>query len=610
MTFPQIFVLLVLVIPLTLVFMDRLREDVAALLMAALLGLAQYFGLGVLGPAHTPEAAGKALTGFGTPEVITLLSLFILTYSLDKYGVTQMIASRLLKIGGRSERRLIGLFAVTSALLSLFMNNLAAGALLLPSALDASRRTGVKPSKLLIPIAYGTMLGGAATYLTTANIVVSSLLPLAVPPQKPLSVLAFTPTGGFVALAGLAFLIIFGKYILPDREPPSTQVTRSSDELTKIYQLPERLWEAEVINGSGLTYKTLKETHIGEQLGVTILGIRRGRRVIPIYSAECQIQPHDVLLVVGNEERTVQLRQEGLLVHAPETSNVIDQPNTVLAEIIVPPRSNVEGKTLRELAFRAKYGFTAVALWRGNQSYRTDLGELALRPGDSLLLVGPQDRAAGLKNQSDFVVIETVTGGNGFDRPKVALTLAIVVTALTAMFAGMPVELAMMAAAALLLMTGLLRPEEAYGAIKWRAIFLIAGTIAVSLAMVQTQLAQLVGGYVVNFVGPFGPLGLVAGTYLLSAALTQVMGAQISPLVVGPITISAAIHLGVNPQAIAVVTAIAGSVSFITPLSHPVNILMIAPANYTFGDFVKSGWVLTVVCFIALMVAVPLFWHL
>ncbi len=610
MTFPQIFVLLVLVIPLTLVFMDRLREDVAALLMAALLGLAQYFGMGVLGPAHTPEAAGKALTGFGTPEVITLLSLFILTYSLDKYGVTRMIASRLLKIGGRSERRLIGLFAVTSALLSLFMNNLAAGALLLPSALDASRRTGVKPSKLLIPIAYGTMLGGAATYLTTANIVVSSLLPLAVPPQKPLSVLAFTPTGGFVALAGLAFLIIFGKYILPDREPPSTQVTRSSDELTQIYQLPERLWEAEVINGSGLTYKTLKETHIGEQLGVTILGIRRGRRVIPIYSAECQIQPQDVLLVVGNEERTVQLRQEGLLVHAPETSNVIDQPNTVLAEIIVPPRSNVEGKTLRELAFRAKYGFTAVALWRGNQSYRTDLGELALRPGDSLLLVGPQDRAAGLKNQSDFVVIETVTGGNGFDRPKVALTLAIVVTALTAMFAGMPVELAMMAAAALLLMTGLLRPEEAYGAIKWRAIFLIAGTIAVSLAMVQTQLAQLVGGYVVNFVGPFGPLGLVAGTYLLSAALTQVMGAQISPLVVGPITISAAIHLGVNPQAIAVVTAIAGSVSFITPLSHPVNILMIAPANYTFGDFVKSGWVLTVVCFIALMVAVPLFWHL
>ncbi|MCX6046366.1 MAG: SLC13 family permease [Chloroflexi bacterium] len=610
MTFPQIFVLLVLLIPLTLVFMNRLREDVAALAMAASLGLAQFLGMGVLGPAHRPDAASKALTGFGTPEVITLLSLFILTYCLDKYGVTRGIASRLLKIGGCSERRLIGLFAVTGALLSMFMNTLAAGALLLPSALDASRRTGIKPSKLLMPIAYGTMLGGAATYLTTANIIISSLLPLAAPPQKPLGVLDFTPTGGVVALAGLAFLFIFGRYLLPNREPPTVQVTHSSDELTQTYQLPEHLWEAEITDSSTLTYKSLKETQIGATLGMAILGIRRGQRVIPIYGAECKIQPHDVLLVVGDEARAEQLRQAGLLVHAIPPSAVIDERNTVLAEIIVPPRSMIEGKTLRDLAFRARYGFTAVALWRDNRSYRTDLAQFQLQPGDSILLVGPQDRANGLKSQNDFIVIETATSGDRLDMPKVGLTLAVALGALGAMFIGMPVELAMVTAATLLLLTGLLKPEEAYSAIKWRAIFLIAGTIAVSLAMVQTQLAQLVGDRVVGLVAPFGPLGLVAGAYLLSAALTQVMGGQISPLVVGPITISAAIRLGINPQAIAVVTAIAGSVSFITPLSHPVNILMIAPANYKFSDFVKSGWVLTVVCFIALMIAVPLFWRL
>ncbi|MCX6047768.1 MAG: SLC13 family permease [Chloroflexi bacterium] len=610
MTFAQIFVVLVLLIPLTFVFMGRLREDVAALLMAALLGLAQFFGMGILGPAHTPEAASKALTGFGTPEVITLLSLFILTYCLDKYGVTRGIASRLLKIGGHSERRLISLFAVTGALLSMFMNTLAAGALLLPSALDASRRTGVKPSKLLIPIAYGTMLGGAATYLTTANIVISSLLPLAIPPQKPLGVLDFTPTGGLVALAGLAFLSVFGTYILPHREPPSVQVTRSSDELSQTYQLPERLWEAEVSDGSSLINKSLPETHIGELFGLAILGIRRGRRVIPMNTPDYKIEANDVLLVVGSGARAEELANEGLLVHAPQSSTVIDERNTVLAEIIVPPRSNIEGKTLRDLAFRARYGFTAVALWRDKQSHRTDLATFRLRPGDTLLLMGPQDRANALKSQNDFVVIETATGGDGLDRPKVALTLGIAVIALIAMFMGMPVELAMVTAATLLLLTGLLRPEEAYAAVKWRAIFLIAGTIAVSLAMVQTQLAQQIGDAVVGFVAPFGPLGLVAGTYILSATLTQVMGGQISPLVVGPITIAAAIRLGVNPQAIAVVTAIAGSVSFITPLSHPVNILMIAPANYKFSDFVKSGWILTIVCFIALMIAVPLFWQL
>lgn len=610
MTVSQLFVLLVLIIPLTLVFMGRLREDIAALVMAGSLGLAQFFGMGVLGPAHSPDDATKALTGFGTPEVITLLSLFILTFCLDKYGVTRGIAKNLLKIGGKSEARLIALFATTAAILSLFMNTLAAGALLLPSALEASRRTGVKPSKLLIPIAYGTMLGGAATYLTTANIVVSSLLPLADPPQKQLGFFAFTPTGGVICIAGLAFLALAGKYLLPDREPPASMVSRTSDELSAVYKLNERLWEIDVKPEGTLVGMSLSELGLGEKLGLSVLGIRRGRRVIPIFGATCKVQEQDVLVVVGNEERAKQLLDQGYQVHPALQTNALDDHGTVVADLLVPPRSNVEAKTLRELAFRAKYGFTAVALWRDNQSHRVDVGNIKLRPGDSLLVVGPQDRFPDLKRQNDFVIAETTGHGSGFDMKKVMLTLAISVVALAAMFWGMPVELAMLSAAALILVTGLLTPEEAYGAIKWRAIFLIAGTISVSLAMVQTGLAQMAGNAVVGLAAPYGGIGLVAGAYLLSAALTQVMGGQISPLVVGPITISAAIRLGVNPQAIAVVTAIAGSVSFITPLSHPVNILMIAPANYTFNDFVKSGWVLTVVCFVALMFAVPLFWQL
>ncbi len=610
MTAAQIFVLIVLIVPLALVFMGRLREDIAALVMAGSLGLAQFFGMGVLGPAHTPDDASKALTGFGTPEVITLLSLFILTFCLDKYGVTRGIAKNLLKIGGKSERRLIALFATTAAILSLFMNTLAAGALLLPSALEASRRTGVKPSKLLIPIAYGTMLGGSATYLTTANIIVSGLLPLANPAQKPLGFFAFTPTGGVVCLAGLAFLALAGKFLLPDREPPASIVSRTSDELSAVYQLNERLWEIDVRSDPTLVGISLSELGLGEKLGLSVLGIRRGRRVIPIFGATCQVQDHDVLVVVGNEERAMQLQQRGYEVHPATQTNALDEQGAIVADLLVPPRSNVEGKTLRELAFRAKYGFTAVALWRDNLSHRSDVGNMKLQPGDSLLVVGPQDRFPNLKRQNDFVIAETTGNGSGFDMKKVLLTLSIALVALTAMLFGMPVELAMLSAAAMILVTGLLTPDEAYGAIKWRAIFLISGTISVSVAMVQTGLAQMAGDAVVGLAAPYGGIGLVAGAYLLSAGLTQVMGGQISPLVVGPITISAALRLGVNPQAIAVVTAIAGSVSFITPLSHPVNILMIAPANYAFSDFVKSGWVLTVICFVALMIAVPLFWQL
>lgn len=610
MTFPQVFVLLVLIIPLTLVFMNRLREDVAALLMAALLGIAQVLGLAVLGPAHQPEAAGKALTGFGTPEVIALLALFILTACLDKYGVTRWIAGKLLSIGGHSERRLIGLFAFTAALLSLFMNTLAAGALLLPSALSASRRTGIKPSKLLIPVAYGTMLGGAATYLTTANIIVSGLLRLAEPPQQPLTILNFIPTGGFVAIAGLLFLTLFGRRLLPDREPPLIRVNPSSDELTKTFQLVDRMWEAKVTPECNIINKRLSQTRIGEELGMAVLGIQRGNQILPANASVTKIQVGDVLVIVGREERAHQLEQAGLHVYRSAQPVTLLPRDTVFVEVILPPRSNVEGKTLRELEFRTRYGFSAVALWRDQRSYRTDVAALELHSGDALLLMGPPEKLPELKNQTDFVVVEAVSTEQELDVPKVTLVLAIAAGALLALFAGAPIEIAMLSAAVLILLTGLMKPDEAYQAVKWRAIFLIAGTISISYAMVQTDLAQLFGHAVVHMIAPLGAMGLVLGAYLLSATLTQVMGGQISPLVVAPITISAAIQLGVNPQAIALVTAIAGSISFITPLSHPVNIIMITPANYTFRDFIKSGWALTLVCFIALIIAVPLFWKL
>ena len=166
-----------------LVSLNRLRMDLAALLIALLLGLGQLLGLQMLGAANTPDAAINAISGLSEPVVWTLISLFIMTQALNKTGVTRWIAYRLIGLGGKSERRLIALFAATTALLSLFMNNLAAGALLLPSAMEASRRTGIKPSKLLIPVAYGSLLGGSATYFTTANIIVSNLLTTAHPPQ-------------------------------------------------------------------------------------------------------------------------------------------------------------------------------------------------------------------------------------------------------------------------------------------------------------------------------------------------------------------------------------------------------------------------------------------
>lgn len=612
MTLEQGILCIVVVVPFILVGLNRLRIDLAALLIATLLGLGQFLGLALLGPANTPAAAIKAISGFSEPVVITLLSLFILTRALDRSGVTRWIARRLIRLGGQSERKQIGLFAASSALLSLFMNNLAAGALLLPSAMETCRRTGIKPSKLLIPVAYGSLFGGVATYFTTANIIASNLLTAAQPPQTPLHILDFTPTGGLIALAGIAFMTLFGPRLLPDREPAPEQMMarRTGSDLEEYYQLNERLWEALVKPESPLVNRTLAMSEIGEQLGLAVAGVWHGRQAIFAPSSEYTIVAGDILLIVGREERVQQLTSWGLKIGREVGNGHISTHGVSFVEAMPAPQSAALGRTVREMEFRAKYGFTVLALYRNNRSYRTDVGNFQLALGDSLLMLGPRSKLKRLYASTDFIVLEPDTRDLPVDRHSALTVVGIIAAGIVASIVGLPVYLSMLTGAVLLLLLRLLSVEEAYQAVEWQALFLIAATFAVSVAMVNTGLANVIGQGLLGIVTPLGPLGLALGAYVLTAALTQLMGGQVTALVTGPIAISAAISLKVSPQAIAVATAIGCSAAFFTPIAHPVNILMIAPANYQFKDFFHIGWRLTLISFVMLAIGLILFWGL
>jgi di/tricarboxylate transporter len=612
MTLPQIFLIVVVALPLVLVSLDRLRIDVAALGIAAVLGVAQYLGMGILGAAHTSGDAVKAISGLSQPVVLTLLSLFLITRGLDKSGMTRWIARYLLKIGGHSERHLIALFATTTALLSLVINNLAAGVLVLPSAMEVARRTGIKPSKLLIPVAYGSLLGGVATYFTTANIIVSNLLTTANPPQLPLHILAFTPTGGLMAIVGIIFLALFGRRWLPDHDPePEQMMARlTGSDLEDYYQLGERLWEMRVLPESPFANKRLSESGIGGRFGLTVAGMWHGHQAIFAPSPNQMIRPNDILLIVGREDRVNALTEVGLKIGRENSKGRISTRGLLLIEVMPSPHSHALGRTLRELEFRAKYHLTAIALFRGGRSYRTDVGGFPLMLGDSLLMIGSRSHLQRLRNNPDFIVLEPGLSDQPVQRVQATLAVGALVAAIAASILGLPVYLAMLAGAVFLVLTGVLDMEEAYHSVDWQVLILIAGMYSVSLAMVNTGLAQMIGKGMLSLVTPLGPLGLAGGAYVLSLLLTQMMGGQVTALVTGPITISAAISLHTNPQAIAVATAIGCSAVFFTPIAHPVNIMMIAPANYQFRDFFRIGWRLTFVCFIMLLVGLILFWGL
>jgi di/tricarboxylate transporter len=609
MTPVQIFVALVVAVPLVLLVLNKIRSDVAALLIALLLGLAQFAGLPVLGDANAPAQAVKAIAGFSQPVVITLFALFIITIALEDAGVTRFIAQRVLKAGGSSEAKLIVLFAASTAFLSLFMNNLAAGALMLPSAMEVARKSGIRPSKLLIPVAYGSLLGGSATYFTTANIIMSNLLTTAVPPQPALGVLSFTPTGGLIALAGIAYLGWMGRRFLPARDPSMEQTIarRTNQELEVAYQLGERLWEAQVQSDAWLAGKTISQTTIGDKLGLSVLAVWRSAQAFFTPAPDFVVQAGDKLVIVGREDRVSQIEPLGARID-PDGNGPISARGVSFIEVILSPHTRAEGRTLRELDFRNRYGFTGVALLRGQRSYRTDVGIMPLNRGDSLLMVGRRDGLGKLRSSPDFLVLEPDAGERPIQRARAAITTLILMVAIIASIAGLPVYLATLAGALLMVMAGLVTFETAYRRMEWPALFLIAGMFAASTAIVNTGLAALVGNGVVQLVSPLGPLGLAAGMYLLTGLLTQLMGGQVTALVTGPIAISAAISAGVNPQAVAVATAIGCSAFFLLPIAHPVNVMMIGPGGYRISDFVRSGWLLTLVCFVMLLIGLKIFW--
>ena len=593
----EYYLLLVSAVALVLLVSNWLRPDLVALLV--LLALA-------LGRLVTPE---EALAGFSRPVVMTLLGLFVITETLEQTGVVQWLANYLARLSGHSEGRVVTVFLLAGAVLSLIMNNVAAGAVLLPAAVQVARQADIRPSKVLMPLAFGTLLGGMATFFTTANIIMSSTLQGQ--GQRALTMLDFLPSGGAMVITGTVYMLLIGRRLLPSRDSLARENTPLPINLRAAYQLDERLWEVRIPPGSQMVGQTFGSRRIRTRLGITVLAIWHGREAKIDPTAQDVIEANDLLLVVGREERVLQLAAEGATIGRAHSEMAVMADRAVqLNEAIIGPRAPVIDQTLRGMQFRSKYGLTAVALWRGGRSYRTDIGTMPLQAGDALLLIGAPQRIAVLAREPGIIVLDQpVIAAPNTSKGWLAALISVIAIGLSASGLVATPE-AMLGAFAALVITGCIRMEDAYRAIEWRIIFLIAGLLPIGIALANTGLATQVGQAFSVTLVPFGPLALVAGLYIFTLLLTQVIGGQVSALVVGPVAVSAAIQAGVNPPAVAVAVAMACSASFLTPIAHPVNLLMMNPGGYTGRDFLRVGLGMTVVCVLTLLVVMPLFWRL
>lgn len=563
-----------------------------------LLGLSVLFVLAVTG-LLTPQ---EAFVGFSSPAVITLAGLFVLTEAMNRAGFVHWIAERVMKLTGKSEAGVTAVFILTGATLSLFVNTAAAGAVLLPAVMSVAAKRQISPSRLLLPMGFGVIVGGTATIFTTANIIMSGLLEAQGHPG--LTLADFFPTGFALVIVTLLYFLLGGSKLLPNITLTARRGLESS-ELSEIYSMGERLWELEVEEGSPLNDCNLREI----ELGVPVIAIWRGKRAEFNPDGDSRVKSGDFLLVSASRENFDDFRESKLAVGRDRQIGGGDLP-VVMTEAVIPPRSSVVGKTLVDLHFQKSHGLTVVALWRGGEVHKDDVGSLELQIGDALLMVGTVEKAAKLSGNPDYLLVDTPSYPP-FSQTRSVLTLFIAASVLVAAGLGLTsMSLAAFSGALLLVLMGMMTAEDAYKAIDWRVLFLIAGMFPMATAMEKTGLTTVFSEFFAHlFVGQ-SPLVPVAAVYLFTVVTTQIVGGQVSALFTGPVSLTLASEFSIDPKAMAVLVGVACSNCFITAIAHPVNLLVSGPGGYGAKDFVRVGTLLQGLCFGAAMVMAHYFWHI
>jgi|ERR1041384_267578 di/tricarboxylate transporter len=591
----------ILLLAMVLFLSDVVRSDLVALLVL--------FGLSITGVLTTQEA----FSGFSRSAVITIASIFVLAEGLQRTGVTEKFGSLLLRIGGSSESRLVMVVMAAGGFLSLFMNNIAAAAVLLPAVTGAARKADVRSSRLLMPLAFATILGGTATLLTTTNIVVSSLLR-----ERGLDgfgVLDFAPVGIPIVVAGIGYMALAGRRLLPVESPVERFRDRSRADLDLIdlYRLSERLFRAGVPANSSLIGKRLVESKLREAYSVNVIAIESGGRMTYSPPADSILNQGDILLLEGNVDDFRRRDVEPYLEILPARDwreRDLETSTVVVVEAMLAPRSQLIGQTLGAAHFREKYGMSVLAIWRAGEQIYTEMSEETLQFGDALLLQGPRDRLPVLSSEQDLILLSHEGKESAVEFRKGGLALGIMLLSL--IFAALNPALIgeiMLGGGLLIVLTRVLGMDDAYRAIGWRSVFLVAGMLPMGIALTKVGAAELLAGWLISLVGS-APLLMLAGLFVLATLLTQAMnGAAVAALIV-PIAIQAGERLGMNPRSLAMGVALATSMAFLTPLGHPVNVLVMSPGGYRFRDYLKVGLPLTLVVFGVVMLLLPKIWPL
>jgi len=546
----------------------------------------------------------EGISGFSNPATITVGAMFVLSAGLTKTGALQTVA-RVLVRWGKHPFVLLLLLIPAAALPSAFINNTPVVAVFLPLVLVVCAKRKFSPSKFLIPLSFASQFGGVCTLIgTSTNILVSTLSEKA--GHGTFSMFEFGQLGLIMVGVGVVYFLTVGYWLLPERR---------GEELTATYQLGEYITELRVLPDSAVIGKTVAEAQFGKQYDVQVLEILRADSKLfsPLHET---IREADVLLVRGQVGNLMELKTAANLAIEPEfklRDATLRTAELTLVETVVAPQSGMIGRTLTQLDFRRRYNTIVLAIQRRGQMMREKLRDVPLSLGDALLLLGPPAEIAKLRAGPDFIVLEEV------DEPAMRSgkgLFSLLIIALVVVFATVPLvngkALPILATAVLgcvaMVLTRCISLEEAYAAIDWKVIFLLAGVLPLGIAMEKTGTAQFIAKQGIALVGDWGPVAVLAMLYLLTAVLTECMSNNACAVLMTPIAISTAVSMGVSPKPFLVAIMFAASTAFATPVGYQTNTMIYNPGGYRFTDFMKVGIPLNVLFWIVAVYFIPKFW--
>lgn len=595
-----VLILIIVVMAVKLFISERYPSALVAMMVLAVLML-----VSLLQPFLPWIRPGRWITleegvsGFSNPATIVVAAMFVLSAGLQSTGAIAWLGPWIARKARQPLLVAVALLLLV-CLVSAFINNTAAVAVFLPIVLTACARSGMSPSRVLIPLSYASQFGGVCTLIgTSTNLLVSSISERS--GHGAFTLFEFAPLGLILSVAGLVYLIVFGRWLLPDHPGRS---------LVQSYQVSDYVAELRVTVASPLIGQTVESSKIAATPDVRLLAaLRQDKPVWP--DREIPLQAGDLLQVQAPATVLMDLRSTWKLESEHEfrlAGNTPVDQEMRLAEAVVAPRSRLIGQTMAEVDFHRQFHCLVLGVQSGDTLVNERLDSQRLKFGDALLLLGPREEIVRLRNDPGFLMLDRIAEP-ALRRSKVPIAIGIfALVVLLAALNIVPILASAIFGCVALVATRCLSIEEACEAIDWRVIFLLAGALPLGLALDKSGAAALIAEGTVALTGSVGPWAALAVLYLLSAVLTEFMSNSATAVLLSPVALAVAQSLGVDPRPMLMAVCFAASTSFCTPVGYQTNAMVQHPGGYRFADYVRVGLPLSILFGVIAIWLIPKFW--